>query len=137
MFTKFKNQVTKLFSTPKSRWLAAQVEEARFWDGISKTGYNNQDPGEFIADGQRKDMLSALEFLDILLFQINVYDSDLEIKNKSGLHADLHPHSFTRDSIVLLLNQHGFKILKERLLDTKNECDERFFICRGEPDISA
>ena len=229
MISALKKNLSLLFSSPKSRWLSAQTEEAKFWEGISKTGYNNQDPAMFIEDSQKRDMLSALNFLDIpntywldktviefgpgpagvieyidakekigieplyleyfkmfphlkfskvkyfpiaaeeteqvpsqcadlvicynmldhviepskvlhqikrviksdgiLLFQINVYDSDLEIQNKSGVHADLHPHSFTRDSITNLLDQHGFKVTKESLAEWKNECDERFFIC--------
>ncbi len=64
-----------------------------------------------------------------LLFQINVYDSKTEIENKTGTHAELHPHSFTRDTIVEKLNEFGFKVEKENLSPHKNDCDERFFIC--------
>jgi len=229
MLLKLKSVFKNAFSSSFNKWSSAQIEEAKFWEGISKTGYNNQSPEDFIKDTQKKDMLAALsrichpinywldktviefgpgpagiieyidaknkigieplyhEYLEMfphlkkskvkyynvpaedteflnpqsadlaicynmldhvmdpvkilnnifkvlkcdapLLFQINVYDSEQEINNKSGVHAELHPHSFTRDSIVELLNHNGFKIESENLFDHLNECGERYFIC--------
>ena len=49
---------------PSKAWQLAQREELRFWEGISRTGYNEQDPERFIQDGQRQWLLSQLEILE-------------------------------------------------------------------------
>ena len=216
------------FKIKEYYWNKAQKEEFKFWEGISQTGYNNLTPENFISEGQKKDMLSALEFTDMplefwkdktivefgpgpagiieyvdaklkigveplyyeylkvyphlktsnvkyltqaaertedisnniadlvicynmldhviepnlvlqnirrilkqdspLLFQINVYDSQSDIDNKTGVHADLHPHSFTRESVIKILMKNGFIVTKEKLSEHKNECNERYFI---------
>ena len=63
-----------------------------------------------------------------VLFQLNVFGSEQEFKNKSGLHAELHPHSFTKDSVLALLAGSGLKVLKYRHSEGRNPEGEFFLI---------
>lgn len=65
----------------------------------------------------------------LLLFQVNVYCSTAAISQKSGLHAELHPHSFTQESVIKLLGRFGFETYKQHCSPVANECNEHFFIC--------
>lgn len=63
-----------------------------------------------------------------VLFQLNVFASEDEFKTKSGLHAELHPHSFTKDSITKLLEENGLKVIKSRISNGRNPEGEFFLI---------
>lgn len=213
----------------RQRWQSAQEGEATWWAGVAATGYNGQNPEEFIARGQRESMLQALGFLGAapedfadafvvefgsgpagiveylhsrrriaieplypkyremyphlassgveyisipaesrsslpdgcadlvvcynmldhvldpekvmeqvarvakpgaqLLFQVNVYASPAEIAKKSGLHAELHPHSFTTQSAIAILEKYGFDVSNSHCSPVANDCGEHYFIC--------
>ena len=66
-----------------------------------------------------------------LLFQVNVYLSDEQIRKKFKKHAEIHPHSFFPETILSMLRMNRFDIRKQQLseeLDVNGEC---FFICAG------
>ena len=63
-----------------------------------------------------------------ILFQLNVFGNEEEFKHKSGLHAELHPHSFTKESLKVLLLNSGLKIVNERISEGRNPEGEFFFI---------
>jgi SAM-dependent methyltransferase len=213
----------------QAKWEQAQNGESNWWKGVSQTGYNGQNPSEFIEIGQKKSMLDALSFLGhpedfwkdktvvefgsgpagiveyiqakekiaieplfpeylkmfphlknstvrylsspaeeeqgicdssadlsicynmldhvynpkevmqqiarvtkqngLFLFQVNVYRSQEDILQKSGLHAELHPYSFTPESALEIIREHGFSVLNQHLSDSPNECKEYYFIC--------
>ena len=64
-----------------------------------------------------------------LLFQLNVYLSDEELSQKSGLHAELHPHSFFPKTITGLLEKHGFEVWKQFCEEDRNATGEHYFLC--------
>lgn len=66
-----------------------------------------------------------------LLFQVNVYRTLEQIKAKSGVHAELHPHSFLLDEISQKLAEHGFLISKSYCAHDQNPSGEYYFICAG------
>lgn len=64
----------------------------------------------------------------VILFQLNVFGSESEFENKSGLHAELHPHSFTKDSLIALLEDCGLKVVKFKMSEGRNPEGEYFLI---------
>lgn len=229
--TKFLTGNRSSDTTKKKQWLAAQKGESEWWAGVASTGYDGQSTEEFVNDGQRKWLLSQLEFLgkpldswsegtvvefgpgpagmveyleaelkigveplfedykkkfphlansDVeyfacpaeeadyipsncadlvicfnvidhtinpqkvakqmarvakdeadLLFQVNLYLNEEEMKNKSGIHAEMHPHSFVPETALMLMEAEGFKIVKHYVCQEANPCGEHFFICAG------
>jgi SAM-dependent methyltransferase len=212
----------------KRAWRIAQQKEFIWWDGVSKDGYAQQNPSDFISIGQKAWMLKQLKYLDRpldywedkivvefgpgpagiveylsakrkfgveplyqdyyhsfphlrdsdvvylsqaaeetlsleseladlsicfnvidhvyspkkviknifrvtkpgadLLFQVNVFDSKAEAKGKTGLHAELHPHSFTEESAIRLLESQGFELIKKRISKDTNPEGEKFLL---------
>lgn len=82
------------------------------------------DPGKVIQELSRvcKDNAD-------LLFQVNVYTTKEDLKTKTGLHAELHPHSFTPETAIAILEHHGFDVLKQICSSDINPCNEHYFIC--------
>jgi SAM-dependent methyltransferase len=66
-----------------------------------------------------------------LLLQVNVYTSEEEMEAKSGEHAELHPFSFLPQTVVPLLEEHGFEIWKQYCAEDATPLGEHFFICAG------
>jgi SAM-dependent methyltransferase len=64
-----------------------------------------------------------------LLFQVNVYATEEDIAAKSGLHAELHPFSFTADSALGLLKRHGFEVVRQLVSPEVNDNNEHYLIC--------
>lgn len=63
-----------------------------------------------------------------VLFQLNVFGSESEFQSKAGLHAELHPHSFTKQSLIELLERAGLSLVKSRISEGRNPEGEFFFI---------
>lgn len=66
-----------------------------------------------------------------VLFQVNLYLNAEEVGLKSGLHAELHPHSFYPETIKHLLQTNGIEVLKEHCSKEVNDCGEHYYICAG------
>jgi len=65
------------------------------------------------------------------LFHVNVYLSESDINKKSGMHLDLHPHSFTKIKIFELLESYNLSVIKFYCCPEPNEQNEHHFICFG------
>jgi len=63
-----------------------------------------------------------------ILFQVNVFKTLKEAESKSGLHAELHPHSFTKQGILGLLEASGMELLKYKISDDTNPEGEHFLL---------
>lgn len=64
-----------------------------------------------------------------ILIQLNVFTSLAEAKeSKTGLHAELHPHSFTQQTALDLLKSHGFSLIKKRISEDTNPEGEKFLL---------
>ena len=71
-----------------------------------------------------------------LNFQVFVYASEEEMKQKSGHHAELHPCSFTRESIIGLLRRVGFLVQKHDCGSDANAENEYFFVALSQKPTS-
>ena len=89
------------------------------------------DPGAVVAEMGRVARPGAT-----LLFQVNVYADEAALRAKTGLHAELHPASFTRASALALLARHRFTPVREQFrAEATPETGEHFFlaalVCEG------
>jgi SAM-dependent methyltransferase len=64
-----------------------------------------------------------------LLFQVNTYLTEAELAEKTGPHADLHPHSFFPQTAKALLERHGFAVRKEFCAAERTADGEHNFVC--------
>jgi hypothetical protein len=47
---------------------------------------------------------------------------------KKGMHRTLHPHTFTEESTVAMLEKYGFKINKKHMAEEPNDEGEYFLM---------
>jgi hypothetical protein len=66
-----------------------------------------------------------------LLFQVNVYITESDLKLKTAEYARLHPQTFSPVEIIALLRENNFEIIKDFCSDEINDYGEHFFICAG------
>ena len=66
-----------------------------------------------------------------LLFQVNVYLSNDQMKRKRKRHAEMYPHSFLPEKILEMLTLNQFEIRKQSLSKEPDANGEYFFICAG------
>ena len=132
-----------------ARWALAQQGESAFWQGIANNGYDSREPEEFVKTGQKKHMLYHVydpeqvvaEISRIakpgahLLFQVFVYLDQEHLQQKTGHHADLHPHSFTEETALKLIRSKGFEIYHHDCGKDCNPEGEHYFIALGRKSV--